>query len=1063
MPDNNISLSIVPAGAGSGKTHFIQTELANRIKNEGLAPEKIVAVTFTEAAAAELRGRIRAALVKEGLLDEAFRLDQAYISTIHGFGLRLITEFAFDGGIAPAPRLLNEDEQSVLVSQSLARSEAAYELMQRLSKYGYTADFNNNKSAEQIFRETILRFISTLRSIGRDTEAENLKSGIESKICHLYGETRLAEHLKEKLLVAVKNLLDCFPHGIADLSSVTDSVKEGLQKEFRALNQVKSGTVLDSDWNLWKQFTNLKTYKNPAKYFPNRYQELAEEVIAAAELLPLHPGPLKDALDHAELLLQAVIESLYGYAQNKEERSLLDFTDMVARARHMLCENVDVLECLKERVSCLVIDEFQDTNPLQFSLLWSLTRKGVPTIIVGDLKQAIMGFQGADARLLKELCIQNSENSNPLKGNWRTTESLMNWINQVGSGLFGSDYDVLKPNAEFSSKLSSPLELVEAEKNLSGKLWASYLVNRLHTLLMDENQSVYDKISKQFRRLKGGDIAILCPTRSRMTAYAANLRSAGISCRVQQNGWYSSRIIQLVTYILSYVADPNDLHAKLYLAVTEFGNHTISSALQLLVNDGDIRDPELHGKLEEVSSYTRTFQVDQILAEIIDSLDLYGRISLWEDGAQSRANLLRLQEECHVFCKTNRDTLACGGYYGGDIKTFLAWLAEKVKRDDAQPDPSVLDENAVQLVTWHSSKGREWPIVAVCGMDDDFAPRLPSTRVVYDDFSDLGAILDKVCVDILPNFVSGETNQKFIAELLNDSEESATRLLYVALSRAREKMIIEWPSHHEKTRTTRKNKSYWDLLTEKTGVHFAGGKMVFGKSEYDYFKIATDSEPWAIELLETRTKRNIIGRRAITSQPLITANFTPETVTPSSLEGTATTNSLDLKIVEYGAKLDCKFPEISPLERGTLLHRAFELLSNHPERASLLSDAIGTAIDEVQAQSIVEMVASFDNWLTKEFSPITVTTEVPILALNGKGTIVSGTADMLIETKDAFWIVDHKSDIVEDKNERFNYYLPQLQCYADVINKVHQSKQIKGILINWVSYGTASLTELLPS
>ncbi len=103
-------LEIIPAGAGSGKTHTIQTKLSKWVQEGLVKPEKIVAVTFTEAAAAELRDRIRAELVKDGRIEDALRLDQAYMSTIHSFGLRIITEFAFEAEASPVPRLLNDDE-----------------------------------------------------------------------------------------------------------------------------------------------------------------------------------------------------------------------------------------------------------------------------------------------------------------------------------------------------------------------------------------------------------------------------------------------------------------------------------------------------------------------------------------------------------------------------------------------------------------------------------------------------------------------------------------------------------------------------------------------------------------------------------------------------------------------------------------------------------------------------------------------------------------------------------------------------------------------------------------
>ena len=94
---------------------------------------------------------------------------------------------------------------------------------------------------------------------------------------------------------------------------------------------------------------------------------------------------------------------LVHYAAAKREAGLVDYSDMIAMAGQLLRERSDVLDTLVKRVDCLVVDEFQDTNPLQFALLWQLKEAGVPTLVVGDLKQAIMGFQGADPRLFEAL------------------------------------------------------------------------------------------------------------------------------------------------------------------------------------------------------------------------------------------------------------------------------------------------------------------------------------------------------------------------------------------------------------------------------------------------------------------------------------------------------------------------------------------------------------------------------------------------------------------------------------------------------------------------------------
>jgi len=154
-------LTIVPAGAGSGKTYKIQDQLGKWVEDGLVAPERIVAVTFTEAAAAELRERIRSNLLSLGRLEDSLKLDQAYITTIHGFGLRLLTEFAFDAGLSPQPRLLNEDEENTLIRLALARTNKADSIISNLAGYGYKFDFNTKRSAEEGFKDTFENYFLT--------------------------------------------------------------------------------------------------------------------------------------------------------------------------------------------------------------------------------------------------------------------------------------------------------------------------------------------------------------------------------------------------------------------------------------------------------------------------------------------------------------------------------------------------------------------------------------------------------------------------------------------------------------------------------------------------------------------------------------------------------------------------------------------------------------------------------------------------------------------------------------------------------------------------------------
>jgi len=1045
-------LTIVPAGAGSGKTYFLQTELARRIRDEGLAPEKIVAVTFAEAAAAELRGRIRAELVKQKRLDDAFRLDQAYISTIHGFGLRLITEFAFDGCLAPSPRMLNDDEQGMLASRAMAHSAGAGMMMEDLGRYGYNYDFNSKTSQEDAFRKGMLAFIATLRGIGKAGQTDELIPAAQQKIAELYGETRVAEHLRDALLSAITALLRSFSGDLSPAYSSVKSASEALRKDFNSMKRAVSSAVLDQDWKLWQSLRGLRLSNRSTK-LPDGYDDLAEQVIAAASALPQHPGPLQDALNHANALLQAASECLGQYAEDKRQRGLVDFTDMLSDAHRLLCCNSEVLAAFRARVDCLVVDEFQDTNPLQFSLLWSLSRAGVPTIIVGDLKQAIMGFQGADARLMQELINQYPDSVQPQTFNYRSSKPLMRWINQVGAGLFGEGYTELTPKAAFESRLS-PLEVIEARENLSDGAYASHVAGRLLDLLADEGSEVYDKQLKAHRRLRGGDIAIICPTHSRLQHYATALRSAGIRCRLAQNGWYESRIVQLACYALQYLSDPSDRHAALYLAVTELGSHTLQSALDQLVSGRELTDPLLE-KLSGVADGVSDRYPEELLEELIAALDLYGIIARWPDGEQARANLLRLQGEAREFRTANREALASGGYYGSEVKSFLSWLQGRAERDDHQPEAAVIDEDAVQLVTWHSSKGREWPVVAVCGTDFDVTPRLPATRVGYGDFSALSDILSTSRVEIFPDFTAPETAERFREQLVDETRNTAARLLYVALTRSREKLILEWPGYLPAKKNPTNN-TYWDILVQKARLELTGNTMLVAGTPTDCRITVVGKEPQELAPAAESSVLSPFGRIAIAHRDL-PQGLTPEHCTPSSLHGLQEL-LIHCSSVSYAEPIEV-LKGMHPADRGTLLHRCFELLLDRPELSIRLPELLGEEISLEESRLVKGTVQAFNDYLSRELSPVALRSEESFVSMNEAGTVLTGTIDLLVETSDGFWVVDHKSDQLEisELQERAAYYYPQLAAYADAVSAVKPDSNVQGIMINWVSLGMVSI------
>lgn len=1039
-------LTIIPAGAGSGKTYTIQKTLAQWVSEGLVRPDRIVAVTFTEAAAAEMRDRIRAELTSQGRLEDALLLEQSYISTIHAFGLRILTEFAFDCGLSPQPRLLNEDEEATLMRRALAVTDRADEVMADLAAFGYSYDHKSGKGAEALFRDAVLKLIGKLRSIGRLTEDEQLLPHAERLVTELYGSPGNAEQLENLLHEAVVRLLKQYSADLTEVYGDSDTAIKALRQNYRDLKEAEKRAPLARDWKLWQHLRGLRTTKMPADYV-----QLAEEVMQAAGGLPLHPGPLADALTHVRALLGSSQDALSLHAEKKREKGLLDYTDMLALSYTLLTENAAVRTMLRERIDCLIIDEFQDTNPLQFSLLWHFRSMGVPTLVVGDLKQAIMGFQNADSRLLEALQHQHPDECRPLDANWRSTPALMDWINRLGSGLFKAQYTHLTAKADFPSVMS-PLEAVLLRKRPKKICYqARETALRVKALLTSGSEMVYDRTSKVSRPLKGGDIALLCPTNDRLDLYAESLRAVGLRTRIAQDGWFQSRIVQIACHALTYVTDPADRHAILYLCATELGAHSLETALTCLIG-GTLPDDPVLASLQPVCNGTSDRTITTLLTEVINALDLYERISVWPDGQQARANLLRLQHEALQFQEAEPDALTGGGYYGFGPKTFLAWLKALTEQDEqnGQPAPRVYDEESVELVTWHSAKGREWPVVVVASLDSNVYPRLPSLDVVYENFDDLVGLMEQARVEISPDFAAPEISDRFAGRLMEGTVTGAFRLLYVAFTRAREKLIIEWPEYLLKSKA--KKATYWSLLTARTGISLAGTNLMIGGMAFDCRVVEADvAEVRAIPACEApQWLLQTFGRRAVRKAAMITPE-TPDSLTPSLLHADAVLVS-GLETVSYAPPLHIDL-DLAPVDRGTLLHCCFELGSTTTLTSEKAARILGYALTAGQWQSLREAVGAFDAWLQKSLSPLMVARELPVLYQDGQGSIVSGIIDLLVETSDGFWIIDHKSDVTDDHEARFGNYVPQLNSYREAVSKARPEKPVLGVGIHWITVG----------
>lgn len=1065
----NKTLNIISASAGSGKTHTLTETLLEKIASGELNASELVAVTFTEAGASELKGRIRASLLSAGFYEAAQQVESAYISTIHAFGNRLLKEFAFELGIPLSTRMLNEDEQTQLIRASMIDSDALIQMTENLERYGYKTTPKGNKfvSAEQVFRSQLKFFIDLLRSTGREHVDHDFLMRSVAWLEKQYGPTETArteEDLARVMHRTVIALLSEFPVCPIEQFGVTGGspIKE-FRESYKALETASKFEPLLSDWALWSKLGKLKvTFRGDGKA-PNhdRYKELAGAVVSTAnELLAVHPGPLRQSREQLVGLIKGAGQTLNGYSLRKRESKLMDYTDMVASAEKALRDSTN-RDQLLESIRMVVVDEFQDTNPIQFAFLWHLIGAGIQSILVGDSKQSIMGFQGADPRLFDALLKHPEADVRSLENNWRSQPALLDIINSFTQGLCGEEgmntaYQPLGAKAKSSSLI--PLHMVviqdkpklkkeegateEPPKLPSERQWNAQQIAQTLKQKLDSNLQVIDRKSGQSRTIRGSDIAVLCPTNSMLAVYSKALEEQGISVNIERQNWFDSTEIQLCLQLLKLMSNPEDKHARLCLACSEFGQMDLQQALELeLVGEG-ISLPVFE-TLAQLKYDLSSAPIKTVVETVLEETGLLDMAATWPDGAQARANLLKLIGLAKEFSSAPAETLASAGFYGQGIGTFVGWLHYlKTSRDeDTCPKDSYNNSDAIELTTWHKSKGREWPVVVVCGLDNSPKAYLPSAGIGYLDFSEFAQLIQNSQIEFTPK-TDLEAKREYLSEpLRRKAEQIAMRELYVALSRPREQLVLEWLPCHLGGKG--KIKKRIQVLQDLCGIKISETSIeIFG----NVFDAQVDRISFKYEATRAPTNTLKLDKPAIGRYALDTNTYsgplTPVQQTPSKSEDMIQTKSLegDVTVVistKISEPIELGFHKRAN-ELGTLIHRAIELVLAGRETVETYKRRIETALEQFLTPKQIKEVwihaHQLGEYLAKEGFGETVAVELPVLGKINDGNVVVGTIDLLASGANGKLVIDHKTDSKLDAlNEVWAAHQVQLDKYQKLV------------------------------
>ena len=788
----------VHANAGSGKTRVLVERFVRAVVEDGVPVDRILAITFTEKAAAELRARVRARFLALDRPDAAREAEAAWMSTIHGFCSRLLRRHALAAGIDPEYEVLDETGAARLAIDSFDRA---------LEEFLETSDPARLDLAAAHTPDRLRRMVTTVHAKRRSAGEERPElPEIEPPAP---GDER--NELADALEGALREL------ALQDSAPRVDDAIEKLERCRDTLDALAPGAT--GDPALFSEF----------QVKPGNVGALqGHGVTAACQALEawIRACATQRAYGDYVLLRELLRGFTTRYAEAKEARSALDFEDLELRACALLEGDEAVRARYRERFVHLLVDEFQDTNRLQIRLLRLLAGDDGRLFTVGDEFQSIYGFRHADVEVFREFRVAAAEHDRvrPLTENFRSRAEILETLNAAFGPHWADEFQPLRPGGDTAG--ASPDDQLQLDLNGStparGGAAVELIVTDLHAQrwkpLGDapfgesldgvpawraaEMRLLADRIRRMVDEGRdAADIVVLMRAAVDMPLYERALRERGIDTYVVggRNYWQQQQVADLRGY-LAVLANPLDQQALYTTLGSPLGGLSLD-ALALLAIEArkSGRDPwwaltddpgaasDVVGRIEKHRRLASTLSLERLIDRIVIDSGYDTLILSLPDGRRRMANVRKLMRLARRFEAEN----------GADLRGFIDHLAEQdlLAAREGEAPLEAEDLRAVRLMTIHAAKGLEFPVVCVAdlgraGRGDDDALRVTDDGRVGLKIASMGGGSAK-------GLGLEEIEQE--QERLQDEEER--RIFYVAMTRARELLVLsgatdtqKWPA-----------------------------------------------------------------------------------------------------------------------------------------------------------------------------------------------------------------------------------------------------------------------------
>ena len=858
--DSNI---LVAAAAGSGKTAVLVERIIHKIIDEQMDIDKILVVTFTNAAASEMRERILEAIYKKleenpenvHLQRQIILLNKASICTIHSFCLDVIHNHFYEIDLPSNFKIADTAEIDLLKQEVLddlfeqKYTENDKDFIELLENY-------TNYRGDEALQELVLKIYKFIQSSPfpikwlqeklelLKIEDKDISQTIWGKLIIQTVEDDIQESIMQ--LEAIKSKMALYP----EMTKFYQKICEDLiiLKDLQNYNSwdelyIKLLNFNFSKWPVDKKVTN--DLKEDSKEIRDKVKKHIKE--KTAKLLSCSQEQavkdLKIITPTLEKLSNLVTEFTKNFAEKKKEKNCIDFNDIEHFALKILLDEnnnpTEVAKKYKEKFEEIAIDEYQDSNLVQEAILTSIS-KGNNIFMVGDVKQSIYKFRQARPELFlqkydeyknKEEKTQEDNLKIQLFRNFRSRQNILNITNLVFESIMSKELGDINYNENeylnYGANYPKPEEIKnyagiaeldiidlkedesitafegeedeeEQERVEDDVLEAKFVANKIQELL-NSDYMVFDK-KQGYRKIRPKDIVILLRATSNLSPiYEKELSDLELPVFSDTSGTYLDTVeIQTILSVLKIIDNPLQDIPLVVVLRSSICNFTDNDLITIrltdrncnfyealiktrLICDGDLKNKieSFLEKLEKWKSISQYMPLDEFIWQIYLDTGYYQYVGLLPNGAMRQANLKTLFEKAKQYEKASFKGLF----------NFIQFIDKLKKQNGDLASAKLIGENedVIRIMSIHKSKGLEFPVVFLCNSHKKFNMQdLNDNILLHQDIGFGPTIMDTARKIKYSSIAKDAIKLKMKQETLSEEQ----RILYVALTRAKEKLYI---------------------------------------------------------------------------------------------------------------------------------------------------------------------------------------------------------------------------------------------------------------------------------